>query len=168
MTDKFSDDALFKSNLHAIGKSKYVTGKRPDIYCILCGVRDDSDKIVSKKIYQDDVIFITLNLYPFNPGHLMIVPCRHVERWRDLHDIEISRITEYLKKVQDLIQREFNTGSFNVGFNEGPFSGASITHFHLHVVPRFKNELGFIDIIGKTRSVIYTVDEVYSKLKDKL
>ncbi|MHA1890040.1 MAG: HIT domain-containing protein, partial [Promethearchaeota archaeon] len=57
--------------------------------------------------------------------------------------------------------------SFNVGFNEGEFSGQSIRHLHVHVVPRFKSELGFIDITGRTRAVIYRIEDVFKMLKDE-
>ncbi|HME51929.1 MAG TPA: HIT domain-containing protein [Candidatus Lokiarchaeia archaeon] len=162
----FKDDALFPDNLYARGKSVYVTGGKPDVPCILCAVRDK--EIESRVLYQDDIVFIILNSYPFNPGHLMIMPSRHVERWRDLTDEETTVIVAFIKKTQELLENEFGCQSFNFGVNEGPQSGASISHLHVQVVPRFKSELGFIDVIGKTRAVIYTMDEVFEKLAGKL
>jgi diadenosine tetraphosphate (Ap4A) HIT family hydrolase len=164
--DPFKDDALFPDNLHARGKSAYVTGPKPDVPCILCGIRDK--QIQSWILYQDDILFVNLNAYPYNPGHLMIMPCRHVERWRDLTDEETTAIVAMIRKTQDLLENEFGCQSFNYGVNEGPLSGASINHLHVQVVPRFKSELGFIDIVGKTRAVIYTMEQVYEKLAGKL
>lgn len=164
--DPFKDDALFPENLHARGKSVYVTGPKPEVSCILCSVRDK--QIESRILYQDDIVFVILNAYPFNPGHLMIIPSRHVERWRDLTEEELSAIVAFIKKTQDLLESELGCQSFNFGVNEGPQSGASINHLHVQVVPRFKSELGFIDVIGKTRAVIYTMDEIYKRLAGKL
>ena len=166
--DPFKEDALHKKNLYAPGKSAYVTGKKPPVPCILCAIRDGSKDIEAKNLYQDNLIFVILNAYPFNPGHLMIMPCRHVERWRDLTQEETLKIVEFIKKTEDLLEREFSSTSFNFGVNEGPVSGGSIAHLHVQVIPRFKSELGFIDVVGKTRAIIYTMDQVYEKLKGKL
>ena len=59
----------------------------------------------------------------------------------------------------------YNTEGFNIGFNIGKFSGASIQHLHAHVVPRYNNELGYIDIVGKTRIVVESVSNVFEKIK---
>ena len=81
---------VFEDWLQALGKLDYVQGKsRPIIDCILCGVRDDDERVVSLKIYHDDLLFISLNLYPYNPGHLMVVPNRHLVNYVDLSKEEI-------------------------------------------------------------------------------
>lgn len=162
--DPFKEDSLFKENLYAQGKSRYVLGAKPDVGCILCAVRDDDPRVVIKKLHQDEACFVILNLYPFNPGHLMIVPSRHVERWRDLAPAEVAGVTSLVGEFQGILERALGATSFNVGLNEGPCSGASIDHLHVHVVPRFRNEIGFIDNIGKTRALIFTIDEVHEKL----
>ncbi len=167
--DPREDEALFKQNVLAAGKSAYVMGKsKPAVECILCAVRDDNPSVVSKKLFQDEQAFITLNLYPYNPGHLLIVPTRHVERFRDLTDQERQAIVGLIAKAQDALQSQLGCIGFNTGINEGPGSGASIAHLHVHLVPRFNNELGFIDIIGKTRAMVYSADEIVEKLKGKI
>ena len=166
--DDLKDEAVFPENLYAMGKSDYVTGNRPNVDCILCSIINNEEGIVSKELYRDDKIFVTLNIYPFNPGHLMVIPLRHIERWRDLDAGEKKQIMAMVERCQIMLEEEFGTTSFNIGMNEGPVSGASIKHLHVHVVPRFPRELGFIDTIGKTRAMVYTIDQVYEKLKDKL
>jgi diadenosine tetraphosphate (Ap4A) HIT family hydrolase len=166
--DPFKRESVFPDSLYAQGKSEYVTGHRPKVDCLLCAIRDGNPDVLTHKLYQDHVVFVILNLYPFNPGHLMVMPCRHVEKFRDLTDSEHAKITEFIKKCQALLEKEFGTTSFNIGINEGQFSGASIPHLHFQIIPRFKSELGFIDVIGKTRAVIYTLEQVHEKLKGKL
>jgi ATP adenylyltransferase len=134
----------------------------------LCRIRDDDPEIETRKLYQDDTVFVILNAYPFNPGHLMVCPSRHVERLRDMTSEETSALFEMVKKSQAMLEHEFSSTNFNVGINEGPFSGASIDHLHVHVVPRWPRELGFIDTVGKVRAIVFTMDEVYEKLKGKL
>jgi ATP adenylyltransferase len=160
------DDNLFPNNLHAIGKLKYVKELRnSDIECIICEIVADSDKVQVLKIYQDDLMAISLNLYPFNPGHLMIFPVRHVLDFRDLTNKEILHLSYLVKKCQDILSEMYDPTGYNIGFNQGRAAGASINHLHLHVVPRYNKELGYIDIIGKTRIMVEDVHSVFEKMK---
>jgi ATP adenylyltransferase len=86
----------------------------------------------------------------------------------DLSDQDRNRLFELVVQCQKMIQELFGPSGFNVGYNQGQFSGASIDHFHIHVVPRYKSELGFIDIIGQTRVVVEPVQAVYEKIKPEL
>ena len=160
------DDNLFPNNLHAIGKIKYVKQLRnSNIECIICEIVKDSDKVQVLKIHQDNLMAISLNLYPFNPGHLMIFPVRHVLDFRDLKEDEIMHMFNLVKKCQDLLTEMYNPTGYNIGFNQGRAAGASINHLHLHIVPRYNKELGYIDVIGKTRIVVEDVNSVYEKMK---
>jgi ATP adenylyltransferase len=157
---------LFKKHLQAQDKFDYVTDKtKPKVDCILCSIVKDSKKVKSFKLHQDDIGAISLNLYPYNPGHLMVFPIRHVVDFRDLTNKEILHLSELIKKSQDMLSDLYKPEGFNIGMNIGNFSGASILHLHIHIVPRFKNELGYIDIIGKTRIVVEPVTKVFEKLK---
>ncbi len=166
-SDPFKAEALFPDSLYAQGKSEYVTGGKPDVPCILCAIRDGNPAVRTHKVYQDDMTLIILNLYPFNPGHMLISPTRHVERWRDLTDDEVVRIMALVKQAENVLESAFNCTSFNFGVNEGKFSGASIDHLHVQIIPRFKSELGFIDTIGKTRAMVFSLEQIQEKLKGK-
>jgi ATP adenylyltransferase len=160
------DDNLFQKNLHAIGKLKYVQELRTSkIDCILCEIINDSSKVQVLKIQQDDLMAISLNLYPFNPGHLMVFPIRHIVDFRELNEKEIIHLSKLIAKCQDMLTEMYNPTGFNIGFNQGNAAGASIKHLHVHVVPRFNRELGYIDIIGKTRVVVEDVHSVFEKMK---
>ena len=160
------DNNLFQRNLHAIGKLKYVQDlKSSEIECILCEIIAESDRVEIFKIHQDDTLAISLNLYPFNPGHLMIFPIRHIVDFRDLNEREILNLAKLVKQSQDLLTEIYNPMGFNIGLNQGKAAGASIEHLHVHIVPRFARELGYIDIIGKTRVVVEDIHSVYEKMK---
>ncbi len=162
-----NDDNLFKKHLQAQAKSDYVRGNdKPKVECILCSIIKDSKEVKSLKLHQDDIGAISLNLYPYNPGHLMVFPIRHVIDFRDLNDKEILHLSQLIKKSQDMLSDLYNPEGFNIGMNIGKISGASILHLHIHIVPRYKNELGYIDIIGKTRIVVEPVSKVFEKLKN--
>ena len=162
------DENLFKDHLIAGGKLNFARGKRPDVDCIMCAIRDDNPDVISLKIYAEDLLFICLNLYPYNPGHLMVIPNRHIEKFQDLKENERNRLFEVVILCQNMLMDLFHPTGFNVGYNQGKYSGASIEHIHVHVVPRYNSELGFIDIIGKTKIILESVDEVKDKILPKI
>lgn len=160
---------MFEKWLRALGKLEYVQGKaRPDVECILCAVRDNDEKVVSLKLYQDDLLFISLNLYPYNPGHMMIVPNRHILKFIDLTKAEIIHISRAIQGLQQLLDELYNPRGYNLGINQGRDAGASIEHLHFHLVPRYVSELGYIDIVGKTRVLPEGLESVKQKLSQKI
>ena len=160
---------IFNDWLRALGKLDYVQGKsRPEVECILCAVRDNDERVVSLKIYEDEYIFISLNLYPYNPGHMMIIPNRHVTSFLELTKEEIMHINRTIQGIQLLLDNLYNPKGYNIGINQGIVAGASIEHLHFHIVPRYGAELGYIDIVGKTRVVVESMDSVKQKLKQNI
>jgi len=153
----------------AVGKLDYVQGKaRPDVECIFCAVRDNDEHVVSLKIYEDNICFIVLNLYPYNPAHLVIVTQRHITKFIDLTKEELLHIGRVLQGVQLLIDDLYNPKGYNIGLNQGRDAGGSIEHLHFQVVPRFGSELGFIDIIGKTRVLPEGLETIKIKLEKNI
>lgn len=130
-------------------------------------MRDNEERVVSLKVYQDDLIFICLNLYPYNPAHSMIVPNRHIFRFLELTRDEILHINRAIQGFQLLLDDLYCPKGYNIGMNEG-LAGASISHLHFHIVPRYGEELGYIDIIGKTRIAVEGLDSVKQKVEKKI
>ncbi|HOJ49467.1 MAG TPA: HIT domain-containing protein [Spirochaetota bacterium] len=153
-------------NLFPINKIPYLKNKKNINHCILCEIIKGSCIEKDLTIYKNALISIMLNLYPYNPGHIMILPNRHIEDIRELNDNEEKNITYYTKKIMDLLEKEYNSQSFNIGYNIGKFSGASISHLHLHIVPRYPNELGFIDIISGSKLIVEDPTLTRDKLRE--
>jgi ATP adenylyltransferase len=146
-----------------------VQGKsRPDVDCILCSVRDNDERVVLLKIYQDDIAYVCLNLYPYNPGHLLVVLNRHVIKLTNLDKIEIIHINRILQGLQLLLDDLYNPKGYNIGLNQGKIAGGSINHLHFHLIPRYGAELGFIDIIGETRVIPEGLESVKRKLEENI
>ncbi|MHA1584585.1 MAG: HIT family protein [Promethearchaeota archaeon] len=162
------EKALFKDHLLAVGKLNFARGDRPDVDCIFCAVRDDDPAVTALKVYQEDLLYICLNLYPYNPGHLMVVPTRHVEKFEDLTDKERNRLFQVVMDSQRMLADLFHPTGFNTGYNQGEYSGASIKHVHVHIVPRYKAELGYMDIIAGTKIVVQSVEEVLKTVKPRI
>lgn len=160
---------IFNDWLRALGKLDYVQGtNRPQVECILCAVRDNDERVVSLKIYEDKYLFISLNLYPYNPGHMMIIPNRHITTFLELTKDEILHINRTIQGIQLLLDNIYKPKGYNIGINQGIIAGASIEHLHLHIVPRYGAELGYIDIVGKTRVVVEGLDSVKQKLSQNI
>ena len=168
MSHEDRERVLFSNHLHAIGKLNYVKNHNTKVDCILCAVRENDSRVTALKVYQEDILFISLNLYPYNPGHLMVIPTRHVEKFENLTKVERERTLEVVIQCQKMLQAIFSPSGFNVGYNQGIFSGASIKHIHVHVVPRYDQELGFIDIIGNGRIVVEQADQVMEKISARI
>jgi len=155
--------------LQALGKLDYIQGKaRPDVDCILCAVRDNDERVKSLKIYEDNFCFIVLNLYPYNPAHLMIVPQRHLIKFIELTKEELIHINRTIQGIQLLLDDLYSPKGYNIGINQGRDAGGSIEHLHFHIIPRYGSELGFIDIVGETRVLPESLDSVKQKLERKI
>jgi len=144
---------LEKHNIVA-NKLDYARGKRPPVDCILCAVAEDDPRVVSLLLYRHDAWFITLNLYPYNPGHLMVVPRAHHTDIRQLSEAEVLELHRLQVLSLQVLDREYGPGGYNIGYNLGPSSGASIDHIHLQIVPRYRTEVGFFDVLSDSRVIV--------------
>ncbi|MHA1819649.1 MAG: HIT family protein [Promethearchaeota archaeon] len=167
-------DGLFKDNLLAQNKMEYIKKrieqekeeKREE--CIFCRIQKMEIGDKNYKIYQGQTAFVILNKYPYNPGHLMVIPNRHIKDFRDLNEKELKEMQKLIMNSQNILDELYHPSGYNIGLNIGNFSGASISHLHVHIVPRYKSELGYIDIIGKTRILVDNIDSVYKKMMNKV
>lgn len=146
-------------------KSQYVRGKRPDVDCILCAISRGDRKVDNLVLAGDRLVFLTLNLFPYNPGHLMVVPRRHVDDPRALTPAERRAMDRWTDRALDALDKAHAPHGYNIGYNLGRDAGASISHLHLHIVPRYCNEIGFIDIVGGARVHVADPAETLAQLR---
>ena len=131
------------------GKLSDIRGEKPDFPCILCAIRDREPKVTNFEITRNKQMIVSLNLYPYNPGHVMIFPMRHLTDIRDLTDEEIMQMHRLQGKVMAVLESVYGPSGFNIGYNLGETSEASIEHIHCHVVPRHRNEIGLLEMISQ-------------------
>lgn len=134
-------------------KIAYLKGKRPE-GCILCLVRDRDPAVTDLTVYREEDFTVCLNLYPYNPGHLLVFPHRHIADLRDLSPPEWLRLQEVLKMALDVLTAEYNPAGFNVGCNMGLSAGASIEHLHYHIIPRYPREIGIAELLAGKRVLV--------------
>ena len=145
-------------------KLSYLKGERPE-GCILCLVTAGSPKVERLVVSDAGAFVVSLNLYPYNPGHLIIFPKRHVVDLRELGSEERVELDAVLDRSLAALDRVFAPGGYNVGFNMGLVAGASIDHLHLHVIPRYPREIGIAELIGGTRVLVQDPRETLERLR---
>lgn len=131
------------------------------IFCKKIKERDDKAFIIKRK----PTCFSMLNLYPYNNGHLMVVPKRHVSRLDLLTKKELSELIQLVIESQTLIQHKMKPHGFNIGLNIGRTAGAGVAgHLHFHIVPRWDGDTNFMPIIGQTKVIPQLLEETYAQL----
>ena len=105
-------------------------------------------------VARGDLVYAVLNLYPYNPGHLMVVPYRQVSELEDLTPEESAELMAFTQKAIRVIKAVSRPDAFNVGLNLGRAAGGSLAeHLHMHVVPRWSGDGNFITVIGQTKMI---------------
>ncbi|HUT65062.1 MAG TPA: HIT domain-containing protein [Spirochaetota bacterium] len=141
-------------NLFSLNKLSYIKGGKPKVDCILCSIVENNKDVVSLLVTEGSHTAVCVNKFPYNSGHILIFPKRHITDYRELETDERREIDELLRKSLDVLDSLYAPAGYNIGLNIGDFAGASISHLHLHVIPRYKNELGFIDIVGGSKIIV--------------
>jgi ATP adenylyltransferase len=149
-------------------RSKYIDSFKEESKtgCIFCDakdqdINDDSTLLVHKGKFS----FVVLNLYPYNGGHLMIVPYRHLDNFIDLSEEELTEIMNLTKNALKALEMESKPQGFNFGANLGRAAGAGIdTHLHFHIVPRWIGDSNFMPVIGEIKVISQDLLDMKNKL----
>jgi ATP adenylyltransferase len=144
----------------------YIRGEGKDVdscpFCVLPGAGDDAASLILKRGTH---AYAILNAYPYNPGHLMAVPYRHVSGLDELTGEELHEMADLCQAAVRIIRATVGAGAFNVGINVGSVAGAGIAdHIHQHVVPRWGGDTNFMPVIGQTRVLPELLEETYQRL----
>ncbi|WP_189078862.1 HIT family protein [Mangrovihabitans endophyticus] len=103
-------------------------------------------------VARGDLVYAVLNLYPYNPGHLLICPYRHVADYTELDDAETVELAAFTRRAMRVIRHASRPHGFNIGMNQGGVAGAGVAeHLHQHVVPRWGGDANFMPVIGRTK-----------------
>lgn len=148
-------------------KLEYIKGRKPSVDCILCAIAEKNEEVENLEIFRTESFIVSVNLYPYNPGHILVFPARHVEEYTELTDSEALEMHHVTVKAISVLKEEYNPAGYNIGCNIGGSSGASIAHIHRHIVPRYRNEAGFIDAIAGTRLFVADPVKMMNELRIK-
>ena len=137
--------------------------------CILCQKPRENNDEANFILYRGQNNFIILNAFPYNPGHLMVAPYRHIANLQDLTDDEIKEHLDVVKRAVKLLTEVLKPTGFNIGLNIGKVAGAGIEyHLHTHIVPRWQGDVNFMPVLSDTRVISEALAATYKKLKIRL
>ncbi|MFI8598153.1 HIT domain-containing protein [Kocuria koreensis] len=144
-------------------RKAYVSGGQQDYTensCPFCAApgRSDQDSLI---VYRGEHVFVVLNLYPYNPGHLLVCPYRHVSNFDEIDSEETAEMSACVQTAMRVLRQTSNAAGFNMGMNQGKVGGAGIAaHLHEHVIPRWNGDTNFLPIVAGTKTVTQTLDEI--------
>ena len=146
----------------------YIAGDRPDPDrgngCPFCSApeKDDEGGLV---VHRGDLCYVVMNLFPYNPGHVLVCPYRHVALYVDLTDAETEEFTALTKQAIHALQAASGPHGFNLGMNQGAVAGAGVAaHLHQHIVPRWSGDSNFLPIVGQTKALPVLLEETRRRL----
>lgn len=146
----------------------YITGDRPSEDagggCPFCAApeKEDSEGLI---VHRGEHCYVVMNLFPYNPGHILVCPYRHVSLYVDLTDEETTEFTALTKASIGALQTSSAPMGFNIGMNQGAVAGAGVqAHLHQHVVPRWGGDSNFLPVIGQTKALPMLLEDVRQQL----
>jgi ATP adenylyltransferase len=154
-------------HLYTPWRMAYIRGeKKPIEGCVFCNAQqqtDDEALIVARSQH----VYVILNRYPYNNGHIMVVPYAHAATQETLSDEVLLDLMQTTNRALAALRELYHPTAFNLGANLGQAAGAGIAeHFHLHIVPRWSGDVNFMSVISNTRVVPDTLENTYRELKE--
>lgn len=155
-------------HLWAPWRMGYVTTGQPK-GCIFCDKPAAGDDEANHILHRGDLVFIMLNAFPYNSGHVLIAPFRHISNPLDLTPQESSELLYGIRLAINALDAALKPEGYNIGANIGKVAGAGYAdHMHLHVVPRWSGDTNFMAVAAGTRIVPESLDDSYRRLKQAL
>lgn len=154
------------NNLWAPWRMEYILGEDKPEGCIFCpnGVTGpDRERLI---LHVGQRVMIIMNRYPYNNGHLLVAPLRHVGRPTDIDERETADLWDAVNKVTGVLTELMNPDGFNIGLNLGRSAGAGVEdHFHVHIVPRWTGDTNFMTVFGEVRSIPEHIEQTFDRLR---
>jgi len=152
-------------NLWASWRRDFILGPKED-GCVFCGrIRrnNDRDDLI---LHRGKYNFVIMNKYPYNSGHLMVIPNEHRGDLSELESSEYSEFFNLTREAVAIIKSAIPADGFNIGMNIGPDAGAGVKdHVHIHIVPRFRGDTNFMSVISDSKVQSISMFEIYDMLK---
>lgn len=153
--------------LWAPWRMPYITDKEPQPGCLFCNKAADDDDEANYVVHRSTECFVMLNLYPYNSGHLMVIPYQHVGDLQQVHPHVGAEIFVVAQLATGALQDVMEPDGFNFGINQGRVSGAGVAdHIHLHIVPRWNGDTNFMPVLADTKVMPELLCATANKLRD--
>lgn len=147
----------------------YIGGASHEEGCIFCNRLAATNDVESLILYRGEHTFVIMNLYPYNTGHIMLVPNQHASDPAELSPGALREFGEMLPRLTEPLRRAFGCDGFNVGLNIGAVAGAGIAqHLHQHIVPRWQGDANFMPILASTMTIPELIPATYAKIRAEI
>lgn len=154
-------DILFRPDRY-----KYVRKVIQTTGCVFCSAASEMEQFSTLCLFKTKYSMIVLNKFPYNSGHLLILPRRHCADLTDLSAEEFEDLHLVLKQAMAACQKIYEPQGINIGMNQGAVSGAGIPdHLHYHLIPRWAGDLNFFPLIAETKVVIESLEQSYTRYR---
>ena len=156
-----------KDVLYSPWRMDYILSEKDNkcIFCLKPNEQDDKRHLI---LFRSEYSFVIMNLYPYNNGHLMVVPNKHVSKLSNISKIELNDLFETVQLTEKMINKTYNPDGINIGMNLGKAAGAGIDqHLHVHLIPRWNGDVNFMTAINTTRVIPESFDKAYFRLKEQ-
>ena len=139
-----------------------------DAGCIFCDLPAEGDDVRTMILARGELAFVIVNSFPYNPGHLMVAPFRHVGAFTSLEADELADVDALVARSIRALEQEMEPHGYNLGMNLGRVAGAGIPdHVHWHLVPRWNGDTNFMPVVGQTRVLPELLEETYARLRPR-
>ena len=133
--------------------------------CIFCDKPKDTKDKENFILYRGKLSLVMMNLYPYNNGHLMVSPYKHIPSITKLESEDLFDLLKVTQISTQILENVFNPGGFNIGMNIGKSSGAGFAdHVHIHIVPRWNSDTNFMPVLSETKVMPEHLTSTYDKL----
>lgn len=150
-------------------RGEYVTASPDDEVCLLCRLprsTSDRDALV---LARGAAVYVLINRYPYNSGHVMVVPYRHCASLAEMSREERAELLDWAARCEAALRQAYRPEGMNMGLNLGKSAGAGIAdHLHLHVLPRWSGDTNFMTALGETRVIPEDLDATWRRLRPLL
>ncbi|MEE8470484.1 MAG: HIT domain-containing protein [Dehalococcoidia bacterium] len=155
-------------NIWAPWRIEYIQGEKSK-ECIFCQKSRENSDSQNYILFRGEQNFVMLNTYPYNPGHLMVAPYRHLATLDELTDEELFEHFDIVRRSTRALAKAYKPGGFNIGINLGSVAGAGVEgHVHTHVVPRWGGDTNFMAVVSDIKVIPQALDSTYTQLKEKM
>ncbi|MFO8101144.1 MAG: HIT domain-containing protein [Dehalococcoidia bacterium] len=155
-------------HLWAPWRIEYILSEK-DTECIFCKKPAEDKDRENLILYRAGKNVVMLNKYPYNPGHLMVAPYKHVAKLDELDNEDLLEHVQLISRCVEMLKEVMNPEGFNIGINLGKVAGAGIEeHIHTHVVPRWNGDTNFMPVMSDTRTISEALDATYERLAGRL
>jgi len=156
-----------KTILYSPWRLKYILAEK-DKTCIFCLKQNKEEDIKNLILYRSNLCYVIMNTFPYNNGHLLVVPNRHVSNLNSLSQEECNDLFSLVRLTEEIITKVYHPDGLNIGLNLGKAAGAGIDdHLHVHIVPRWLGDANFMTSISGSRVIPEAFERTYKLLKEQ-